>query len=893
MRFFGWLPGFRRRKLGRERREELQGILKTDFLGARTFFRDHCPGLVSGEDYELEKVSFVKAWFEENVAGENGEKRVPDDEQASAIAAVDGHVQVVARAGSGKTATLVNRAFFLLEHCGVAADEVLLLAFNRKAALEVRRRLLGMMDERAEAAVSAGIDRRVRKTGRYKKSREEAEAVAVDAAARELNVALPHVMTFHALAYAIVHPEEKLLYDGEEGETQELSSAVQCLINDELRDPNTREQIRALMLAHFREDWDRIVEGGYERSKEEFLRFRRSLSRQSLAGEYVKSYGEKAIANFLFEHDVPYKYEPNFWWGGINYRPDFTIPRRPEGGTVVEYFGLEGDADYDEMSERKRAYWSEQKDWELIEFSPGDISTGSFRDVLEEHLEDRGIPCVRVSEEEIWRKVRGRAVDRFTTSVVGFIGGCRRRALSPAELRAMIDTYSPLSPVEGMFLEIAHRLYTKYLEYLSDTGEEDFDGLMQAATARVNDGQTSFRRKSGSGDIGSLRYVFVDEFQDFSDLFHGLIEAMRGQNPRIELFCVGDDWQAINGFAGSDLKFFERFEHYVGEANLRHISTNYRSADAIVAVGNALMHGSGKPAVAHKRFAGEVLVSDLSGFEPTFLEKQRHSHDALTPAVLRLVSRGLDEGLDVVMLCRRNTVPWYVSYRDRSRGKGGLDRCLDHVRSFFPEESRGRISISTAHKYKGLEKGMVILLDVIARSYPLIHPDWAFSRILGDSIEKITQEERRLLYVALTRAVEKLVIITDGQNKSPLFEELERRHELNAIDWAAYPPAPVSTGSIVVKIGNQEHRGSNPTRSIKEVLKKHGYKYQPKGWCGWVKSFPRDGFEIDGLKREAWVGQADGIEVRILDYTDDLLARHFVDRGSWSTDFDDLDSISG
>ena len=87
-----------------------------------------------------------------------------------------------------------------------------------------------------------------------------------------------------------------------------------------------------------------------------------------------------------------------------------------------------------------------------------------------------------------------------------------------------------------------------------------------------------------------------------------------------------------------------------------------------------------------------------------------------------------------------------------------------------------RISISTAHKYKGLEKPMVIVLDAVARSYPLIHPDWAFSRVLGDSPEKITKEERRLFYVALTRAIEKLVIITDGRSKSPFLEELERRH---------------------------------------------------------------------------------------------------------------------
>jgi DNA helicase IV len=266
-----------------------------------------------------------------------------------------------------------------------------------------------------------------------------------------------------------------------------------------------------------------------------------------------------------------------------------------------------------------------------------------------------------------------------------------------------------------------------------------------------------------------LHYVCIDEFQGFSDLFYRLLNAIRKQNPRIELFCVGDDWQAINGFAGSDLRFFENFADHIGESRRLYISTNYRSSKAIVAVGNALMDGLGKPAIAHKKSDGKVLVADLTEFKPSLLEQQRRPGDIITPAVLRLTSKALADGLDVVMLCRRNAIPWFVNNGD---GRG-LARYLDLIRSFFPKGLKERISISTAHKYKGLEKPMVIVLDAVARSYPLIHPDWAFSRILGDSPEKIAKEERRLLYVALTRAVDTLVIITDGRSKSPFLEELE------------------------------------------------------------------------------------------------------------------------
>lgn len=443
-----------------------------------------------------------------------------------------------------------------------------------------------------------------------------------------------------------------------------------------------------------------------------------------------------------------------------------------------------------------------------------------------------------------------------------------------------------------MFLDLVHSLYAAYLNRLSSTGEEDFDGLMQRAAQAVEDGVASFQRKSGGGDLASLRYVCIDEFQDFSDLFYRLLAAIRKVTPQVELFCVGDDWQAINGFAGSDLRFFNQFERYVGKSRCLYISTNYRSASSIVAVGNALMSGLGKPASASKKAVGKVLVSDLNDFEPSLIEKQRHPGDVVTPAVLRLASNALAAGIDVVMLCRRNGLPWFVNFQDQSAGNGrGLVRYLDLVRSFFPNGLRERISISTAHKYKGLEKPMVIVLDLVARSYPLIHPDWAFSRILGDSTQKITEEERRLLYVALTRAADTLVIFTEGRSKSPFLEELKRKMPLAAVDWADYPPLLGLTTRLVVKVGNQERRGGAPTFAIKDLLKAAGYQWQSTGWQGWAKSFPAEGFRTETLMSEVWSERADGIDVRIFDDANTPVAQFLVNGGEWRCIADNLQEV--
>ncbi len=91
----------------------------------------------------------------------------------------------------------------------------------------------------------------------------------------------------------------------------------------------------------------------------------------------MKSHGEKLIANTLFEHGVVYGYERNRRWNGVNYRPDFTVAHPDGGGVVIEYFGLQGDPDYDEQAQAKRTYWSTQPTWRLIEYSPRDLAAGN------------------------------------------------------------------------------------------------------------------------------------------------------------------------------------------------------------------------------------------------------------------------------------------------------------------------------------------------------------------------------------------------------------------------------------------------------------------------------------------------------------------------------------
>lgn len=458
--------------------QALRSLFRENYFGTTEFYRRHCNPCISLNEYQAERQEFIKSWAEQNL------KFKVDSEQATAIGTVEGHVQVVARAGSGKTRTLVSRALFLQKHCGVSPHEMLLLAFNKKAVEELCGRLT-----------------------------------------KQLQGTIPHVMTFHAL----VHPEEAILFNEPDGE-QSKSRALQVVIDDYLRDPDYWGEIRDLMTAHFREDWERIIVGGYDKSPQEILNYRRSLPRESLRGEYVKSFGEKVIADFLFEHNINYKYERSFWWNGINYRPDFTVFAGDDKGVIIEYFGLRGDPDYDEMSEKKRQYWENKDGWKLLDFYPADLTkdgTEGFYTLLKQSLARCQISCNRLSEEEIWLRIKDRAIDRFTTAMENFIQRCRKLILSVEELSKIIANHVCISEVEQRFLDLAKIFYQAYLERLQTMGEEDFDGLMQRASEVVASGQTIFRRKSGTGDLKNLRYIFIDEYQDFSKLFHCLIEAIR------------------------------------------------------------------------------------------------------------------------------------------------------------------------------------------------------------------------------------------------------------------------------------------------------------------------------------------------------------------------------
>ena len=264
----------------------------------------------------------------------------------------------------------------------------------------------------------------------------------------------------------------------------------------------------------------------------------------------------------------------------------------------------------------------------------------------------------------------------------------------------------------------------------------DSVGVLQAAAWTLErEIDTGAMKPSEAHDVD---WIFIDEFQDVSQPYVRLVEAIRNINGMANIQGVGDDYQAINGFAGADLDHFLNVDKHLEDPNLLNLLRNRRSGSEIVAWGNAVMeeagHG-GAPAVADPaNGTGEV-----------------HSFRVSADRDLRFVAERLasrvDMNLQSVALIARK---WKV-------GDHGLTRLSNAVKAELKQMGyKGSVTGITAHGSKGLEFDQVLLLD--DDSFPISHP----SRPILEGLipeDDFLREEACLKHVAGTRARRRLDVV--------------------------------------------------------------------------------------------------------------------------------------
>ena len=139
--------------------------------------------------------------------------------------------------------------------------------------------------------------------------------------------------------------------------------------------------------------------------------------------------------------------------------------------------------------------------------------------------------------------------------------------------------------------------------------------------------------------------------------------------------------------------------------------------------------------------------------------------------------------------------------------------------------------------------------------------------------------------ITLTTFQNYLYIITENGEETPFLKNIN----VNLINWEEYPPKAWDNSLFVVKIGNQEEMGKEPTFQIRELLKANSYIWEPIGdWECWQKTIPVESFKISEIQDENWTEIANGIEVRVLDEKDSILAKYIINKGKWLKEFDKI-----
>lgn len=811
--------GMRRREEARLRahRERAKSVLLTalrdqfdsDYLGSEQWLIDRdSEQLVSHDELRVEQANFTKAWCAARI-------NLPlDSEQALAVSATGGHFKVAARAGSGKTRTLEARALFLMLHCGVPADQIMVLAFNKAAAEEVRKRI--------KARLQGGEP--------------------------------PFCFTFHALAYRLVHPGESILMD--EGElNRSQSRRVQRCIDELVRSPIHHLKIRKLMMSLFRDEWNQIKRRGDLLAPSEAVEARRHLKRETLKGDYVKSQGERSIANALLEHGVEYKYERTHDWAGFPYRPDFSILIDRKVEAVIEFFGMQGNRKYDKTTEEKIDYWSKRPNVLFIPLYPNDVQEPNWENTLKRvltQLRTLGPKFQQLSDDEIWKQVKERAIGQFTTTVLMLVSRARQRGWDSQSLMTQRGLSDDSEPAD-LFIALGSRVLSKYEQALGANNEEDFTGLMWRAVEQLQCGNDHFESKSEglAGNVSRLRHIMIDEFQDFSQMFAELTQQMAAVSPEALIFAVGDDWQAINEFAGSDLKYFNNFVGDFDGGTELSISRNYRSARSVVDRGNQLMKGRGTVAEPASDEEGWVGICDLAKFTPNLREKTLFHGDQITPALLRVVANLIESRREVVLLARRHDV-WWVQSRGDMKSVTNIDSYRLFLLRFLSAEAEDLLRVSTAHGFKGQEADAVIILNADANNFPFIHPTLELFRIFGDGLETALEAERRLFYVATTRAKERLLYLYDStRGMSDFVASMDDIEHLAPLDLNKF--SGLSSGDQI------EIRVFVP-RTKSPPLKEAGLRWVSRG-AYWSHVVNSKGIDLNGVQRMSWFSDDQQIEI--------------------------------
>lgn len=652
------------------------------------------------------------------------ERKPLTPEQRLSVVVDEDATLVLAGAGSGKTSVITAKAAYLVKAGVRKPNEILMLAFARNAAAE--------MSERIEARSGVPIA----------------------------------AQTFHGLAYSIIGIVEgsKPALADHASDEMAFNNLIKQILKDLVDQLSNVSWAIIRWFAHFlvepKTEWD-------FKTKSEFYSHMKRQDLRTLQGERVKSYEELQIANWLYENGIEYEYEPvyqhNVSAGSKrDYQPDF---RLKESGVYIEHFGVRRRKLSDGREELftapfvDRDSYLESMEWKrdihakygtiLIETYSYERQEGRLLTSLAEKLEPYS-KLMPLAPDTIYdRIIELKLVDDVSKLVGTFLRKFKSGAYRLEDCEAKSQRMN-LGQRGKAFLDIFVPVFDEYQKRLS--GRIDFEDMILRAARHVETGCY----------VSPFRHILVDEFQDISQSRARLLRALKAQHQDARIFAVGDDWQSIFRFAGSDIHLMRHFGRefggsFDGEAGVHRtidLGRTFRSVDQIASAARAF-----------------VLKN------PDQIEKQVVPAGIATKPAIRIVSlsKGEYEQMLFDVLSQLSADPAYDAKPATVLLLARYRHVEPNMRELQRQFSQLEINFKTIHASKGLEADHVVLLNADSgrSGFPSEIVDDPLLSLVSPEEEIFSNaEERRVMYVAMTRARHTLTILASKKWPSSFVTEL-------------------------------------------------------------------------------------------------------------------------
>ena len=679
----------------------------------------------------------------------NIEGRALDIQQRRAVITDEDNNIVIAGAGSGKTTTIVGKVAYVIDRYKAKPEEILLISFTNASAATLAERV-NIKDLEAKTFHKFGKD------------------VILQAERKQPSI----------------FPQEQ------------FRPLLQRFFNEEMGSPAYLDKVTKCftdILKPYKSPFEFEDQGAYlQYLKDQNIRpykvvYNNINGIMTSRLEIVKSMEECRIANFLFFNGIEYDYEYPYEHQTASeshrqYKPDFRI-RQGEKTIYLEHYGLNRNGDVpkwftSENGKSARKNYHEGIAWKrelhrqhntiLIETFSYEMQEEVLFDNLKANLMAAGIKLQAKAPQEIWAIINQAAqeevkslMDLFSTFITLLKSNNYTFAQVVANAKAGPGKERKRN---AAILEVIEPLYKKYENHLSQRQEIDFSDMINRATTHVKAGRLN----------QPYRYIIIDEFQDISFGRYGLIKALLEVNENCRLFCVGDDWQSIYRFAGSDLTLFKDFATHFGYSATAKIETTYRFNSPLIELSGDFIEKN--PNQARKKLVGHgkaatnyaIVYAREDETDDTGALKQIFEEFSVLPGIedksILILGR---YGFDFKRIKNTNN-----TFHVHNEGQQ-LTYTFNHPTTGSVKLKAGFL---TVHKAKGLEADIVIVLNCNSGKlgFPSQLSDDPILNLLLSSADQFENgEERRLFYVAMTRAKEKLYLIAGEHMKSKFIQELE------------------------------------------------------------------------------------------------------------------------